>query len=145
MIHVFRQTSLLLLMFLMMLAGSLRAEEGGEESGAADAQVQYIDMYPSFVLNFGGGTGGKLRYLKADISLRVDTKSGAGTLERHMPALRNEVVLLLSQQTDETMMDNAKREALRLELLKKLQDVITAEENSPIVVDLLFTNFVVQR
>ncbi|MBK8970865.1 MAG: flagellar basal body-associated protein FliL [Hahellaceae bacterium] len=142
MIHAFRQSALLILATLLVLSWTARAEE---DAAASDAQVQYLDMYPSFVLNFSGGTGGKLRYLKADVSLRVDTKSGAASVEKHMPALRNEAVLLLSQQNDDTMMDNAKREALRLELLKKMQDLMTAEENAPILVDLLFTNFVVQR
>lgn len=132
-------TSLLLLCCLWVTS-SVHAE--GEEG--QDDLLQYIEMKPSFVLNFGD-LNPKLRYLKAEISLRVDKRSAAAAVERHMPALRNEVVLLLSRQTDEVMMDTIQREALRMEILKAVQTRMEAEEGTPMIVDLLFTDFIVQR
>jgi flagellar FliL protein len=130
--------------FGVWLTWLITAPTFAEDSEAPVAQAQYIELAPSFVLNFGEA-GAKLRYLKADIVLRVDSPSAATAVENHMPALRNELILFLSRQSDETMMDNSKREELRLEALKHLQEVVKKEEGSDSIVDLLFTNFVVQR
>lgn len=134
-------TSLLITAFVWLTAAF---PAFAEESDDRDLLVQYIEMQPSFVMNFGG-VKSKLRYLKTDISLRVDTRTAADIVETHMPALRNEVILLLSRQTDEVMFDNLKREELRLKALEALNGYLQNETNNEAVKDLLFTNFVVQR
>ena len=113
-------------------------------SEEADALVQYIEMKPSFVLNYGPPSA-KLRYAKVDISLRVDTRSAASTVEHHMPALRNEIVLLLSKQNEDMMGNTEGREKLRLEALVLLKEFLDKEAGSTAIEDLLFTSFVVQR
>ena len=82
MIHVFRQTSLLLLMFLYDACG-VTAGRRRERNPARQMPRSNTLICIPLLYSILGGTGGKLRYLKTDISLRVDTKSGAGTLERH--------------------------------------------------------------
>lgn len=128
---------------LLLLCLTLGSQFAVAEEGEAQ-KVQYIEMLPPFVLNFGG-VKSKLRYLKTDISVRVNTASAAAAVEKHMPGLRNEMVLLLSRQTDEVMFDNVKREELRQQALTAAQDYLKKETNEPMVEDLLFTSFVVQR
>jgi len=131
----------LLLMLLVTLTGisTSQAEEGG-----TSGEVQYIDMIPSFVLTYGPPSP-KLAYAKVDISLMVNSRANEEAVEHHMPALRNTIVMLFSQQTDEIMSNQQGREKLRNEALIALQKQMEEEEGQPIVGDLLFTNFVVQK
>ncbi len=122
-----------------LLAGGARAAD--EEAVAS--RVEYIELMPSFVLNYGGPAS-KLRYLRADISVRVNDAEASDAVRNHMPALRNEIVLLMSQQSVATMNDNTQHEALRLEALKRLQEVLKKETGRETVVDLFFINFVIQ-
>ncbi|OZG74768.1 flagellar basal body-associated protein FliL [Hahella sp. CCB-MM4] len=128
------------MMLVIMLLFTLHsaAEEGEPEL------IQYIEMTPSFVLNYGPPSP-KLSYAKVDISLRVNSRAAAEGVEHHMPALRNAIVLLFSKQTEEIMGNNQGREKLRLEALETLKNILQEEEGNPMVEDLLFTNFVVQR
>lgn len=114
-----------------------------EEESDANAKVQYIDMKPSFVLNYGAPSN-KLKYAKVDIALRVNSKSAATTVENHMPLLRNSIVLLLSRQPQTLMSDISGRETVRINALDQLNAVLNQETNTESIADLLFTSFVVQ-
>lgn len=131
---------------LLVLAVGFSSPTLAEEEGEAEL-VQYIDMQPSFVLNYGEPAQRRLKYVKADLSLRVDTRPAAAAVEHHMPALRNIIVLLFSRQSVETMNDNAKREELRQQAMAEIKAFLKEEEGEQgeeMVKDLFFTNFVTQ-
>jgi flagellar FliL protein len=115
--------------------------EGGE--GAPVTSAIYIPMKPSFVVNFGGP--GRLKYIKADITVRVKDTVTANQVRHHMPFLRNNIVLLLSAQTDEAIDTQQGKEILRQAALEEVHSVMAAEEGDSGVVDLYFDNFIVQR
>ena len=130
------------LVLLMGLSLSLAAiAEDGENGG--DGRIQYIEMRPSFVLNYGEPTT-IMRYAKVDISLRVNSAEAADHVETHMPALRNEIVLLLSQQQKSTMSDISGREGIRQTAIEQLNAILKEETGLEPIADLLFTAFVVQ-
>jgi len=89
--------------------------------------------------------GRRLRYLKADISVRVRGQEAADKVTHHMPYIRNDIVLLLSAQTDAGISTYEGKEALRQKALKAVQALMEKEEGKKLVDDLLFTSFVVQR
>lgn len=53
--------------------------------------------------------------------------------------------MALSRQDENSISTKEGRETLREEALKELQAYLVAEEELPMVEDLLFTNFIVQR
>ncbi len=57
------------LLTLLACTVSVAEDEEAAEGGKAKMATQYLDLKPSFVVNYGGP--GKLRYLKTDITLRV--------------------------------------------------------------------------
>ncbi|MCX4027109.1 flagellar basal body-associated protein FliL [Endozoicomonas sp. SM1973] len=124
---------------LCLISHHSTAEEG-DEKGA----VEYIELKPSFVVNYGE-IKNRLKYLKADISVRVYGKDAVTKVEQHMPLLRDGLVLLFSRQLDKDISNAEGKESLRQEALKIIQDRLKEEEGKPIVDDLLFTSFVVQR
>lgn len=134
------------LLFLIISLFSVTAwgeDTPGEPSeGSAPAMTTYIDLQPAFVVNYGGV--GRLRFLRAEISLRVEM-GGEPLVMHHMPYLRHELIMLLSKQTDEAIATTEGRELLRIEALDAIRTALTVEEGDHKIKDLLFSTFVVQR
>jgi flagellar FliL protein len=144
-----RRACLTLLCLLPLMAQAKSAEKA-EEGRPGFA---YIEMTPAFVVNFG--TTGRIGYLKTDVSLRVSS-AAAATVEQHMPALRHELIMLLSSQGAEALEAPEQREALRHAALEAVRKVIAVATGNPPaagdatpaetgVQDLLFTSFILQR
>jgi flagellar FliL protein len=129
------------LLFALLLPCVALASGGGEEE-KAEPKVAYYSLIPALVGNFGAGP--KLKFYKADIALRVTGTEAEEKVEHHEPLIRNQLVMLFSQQSDASMADEAAKEKLRQEALKQVQDVLTQEEGKPIVEDLLFNNLIIQ-
>jgi flagellar FliL protein len=132
--------AVLLALSLPVLAFASESESEGEE-GKAPA-VAYIGLVPALVGNFGAGP--KLKFYKADIALRVTGAEAEAKVKHHEPLIRNQLVMLFSQQTDESMGAAGAKETLRQEALKQVQDVLNQEEGKPLVDDLLFNNLIIQ-
>lgn len=134
-----RLTALLLALTLPLLA--IANEEEEPKEGEAP-KVAYIDLVPSLVGNYGSGP--RLKYYKADISLRVSGAEAEEKVTRHEPLIRNQLVMLFSQQSDESLGSSDAKEKLRQEALQQVQQVLHSEEGQPLVDDLLFNNLIVQ-
>ena len=129
------------LLFALLLPCVALASGGGEEENAAP-KVAYYSLVPALVGNFGAGP--KLKFYKADIALRVTGTEAEEKVEHHEPLIRNQLVMLFSQQSAASMADEAAKEKLRQEALKQIQQVLTDETGKPQVDDLLFNNLIVQ-
>ncbi len=110
---------------------------------AASPGSIYITFKPPLIANFGGV--GKLKYIKADFSLRVDNTEVAGAVQHNMPLIRNNLLILMAQQTDETLSSSEGKEALRQEALKQIQEIIKKEGKMEGVKDLFYNNLLVQK
>lgn len=102
----------------------------------------YVALTPSFVTNYGDGT--RLRYLKVDISVRVESMPHSHIVDNHAPQIRNQIILLLSKQSSDGVNTHEGRQKLRADALKSVQEILLEEEGEKMVTDLLFDNFVVQ-
>lgn len=131
--------ALLLALSLPLLA---QAEEDPKDEESAAPVVAYISLSPALVGNFGSGP--KLKFFKADISLRVTGADTEAKVKHHEPLIRNQLVMLFSRQTEATMAAPEAKENLRVEALKQVQEVLTQEEGKPLVEDLLFNNLIIQ-
>ncbi|MEX6500890.1 flagellar basal body-associated protein FliL [Pseudomonas zhanjiangensis] len=132
--------AVLLALSMPLLASASESKSEGEEGKAP--VVAYINLTPALVGNFG--VGPKLKFYKADVALRVTGSEAEEKVKHHEPLIRNQLVMLFSQQTDQTMGAAGAKEALRQEALKQVQDVLTQEEGAPLVEDLLFNNLIIQ-
>lgn len=125
-------------------------EPAAAEEGEPDAAQQtakpgsiYIPLKPAFVVNYGGP--GRLKYIKADISLRLQDSTAANSVRHHMPYIRNNLMMLFSAQTDESISSQDGKEALRQEALQAVREVIMKEDHTEGVVDLYFNAFLIQK
>jgi flagellar FliL protein len=124
------------------------SEEGGEKGGEAKVapgsiKATYMRMEPPIIANYGNETG-RLRFVKVDITLRVEV-GGENPVVHHMPALRHELVMLISRQTPESIGSMEGKELMRQEALEAVRNVLVAEEGDQKIADLLFNSLVVQR
>lgn len=124
------------------LASAKKEEGEGKEGGAATSE--YVPITPALVANYGAP--GTIHYLKADLALRV---TGGPTAQaavlHHMPYVRHVLIMLLSDQTEESLATMEAKEKLRQDALVAVQQVMQQEEGKPLVDDLLFSSFIVQR
>lgn len=133
---------LLLCLLAQMLALPALAEDENEEAEPV-AEIRYLDITPAIVTNFGGP--GRMKYIKAEVSLQVDSAHEFDTVFHHYPSLRHTLVMLLSRQPDDSIAAGEAKEQLRLAALAELQAVMEAEEGETMIDDLLFSSFFVQR
>lgn len=122
--------------------------KGGGDEHAEKEKVEevvhepvYIDIKPEFVINFADRAGHS-KYLKAELSVVTKEPDVEKAVEKHMPAIRNALVLLLSRQVYEDLMPNEGKEKLRADALAAVQEVLKAQIDKPGVDDLFFSNFV---
>lgn len=130
------------LLALLALALPASAEEAAPEP---ERDSRYVELKPTFVTNFGPTTTPRLMYIKTDVALRVQGQDGVIAADHHLPALRNALVLLLSRQSESAVVTGEAREHVRQKALEELRTIIESEEGMPLIEDLLFTNFIVQR
>ncbi len=131
---------LISMFFCLALAGPALAEEPAED--AAATQTLYYALTPAMVGNYGSGE--RLKYYKADVALRISSKEVEDRVKHHEPLIRHQLVMLFSQQTDETLSGPEVKEQLRQEALRQVREVLEQEEGKPLVDDLLFNNLIIQ-
>ncbi len=120
------------------LSSAALAEEEAEQN-----EVRYVDLTPSLVTNFS--SMGRLKFLRAEISLRVDSQEAMRSVSYHLPALRHVLIMLLSKQTDEALSSAQGKEQLRQEALVAVQEVMEHEEGQKYIKDILFSSLYVQH
>jgi flagellar FliL protein len=131
----------LLLGCLLSLPVAANEQEAAKNPGGVPTAI-YHTLEPALVGNYGNGP--KLKYYKADVALRVSSAEAEAKVEHHEPLIRNQLVMLFSQQSEGDLALPEAKEKLRQEALKQVQQVLTEEEGSPLVEDLLFNNLILQ-
>jgi flagellar FliL protein len=126
-------------------APEVAPEEGAhaEDGAAVNTGAIYVPLKPAFIVNYGGP--GRLKYIKADISVRLQDSATANSVRHHMPYIRNNLVLLFSAQTDESIASQDGKEALRREALEEVRNVLLQEDQQEGVIDLYFNAFLIQK
>lgn len=107
------------------------------------APAQYLALEPPFVVNLNSATGGP-QYLQVEIQLMTRDTGALANLERHAPAIRARLLMLLAQQDAQSIADRAGKERLQAQALAEVRKLMRAETGAPAAEDLLFTSFVTQ-
>lgn len=133
------------LLLLLAMPLPVQGAEQPEEGPAVDSRgLSYVSLGPSFVTNYDGG--GRLKYLKTDVTVRARPPATAA-LERHLPFIRNRLVVLFSAQLEENLTSTQGKDDLRREALEEVRGVLRMLESdnaANAVVNLFFTGFVIQ-
>lgn len=134
---------ILLTLALAFILGMATAAAAQEDDPETTGNI-YVPVSEPLVVNYGGP--GRLKYLRAELSLRVNSARDATIVRHHMPLIRSNLVMLFSRQSSEDVNTQTGREQLRQLALEETNALLATEEGEPrLVKDLLFNNFVVQK
>lgn len=148
-----------------MMGGEKSSDDADAPSETVEEVAKPAIYFPlkTFTVNYD--VNGRQRFLQAELTLMYRDEAVLKTLELHMPALRNSLVMLLSRQVFDELQTLEGKEKLRTEALTEIQNIIAKEaaaaaEKSdheeekdkkgkaklpePNVEQVLFTQFVVQ-
>jgi flagellar FliL protein len=117
-------------------------DDAGEGEGKSKAKAQYLAMEPAFVVNLAAPDSS--RYLQVTVEVMTRDAKALDDLKLHMPAVRNNLLMLFGQKTAADLSGRDGREALRQLALTEVQKVMREETGDDSVDALYFTSFVTQ-
>jgi len=136
------------------------ASPAGEPPAEAAVEVKaapaiYLELAPNFMINFS--VDGRQRFLQAAITLLYRDPALEPFIKLHMPAIRNGLVMMLSNKDFDDLQSQQGKDAMRVEALEIVQSIVSKEldilakkpeasEALPKgkIEQVLFTNFVMQ-
>jgi len=141
---------------LLLTGGAAAAYFSGmltSGSGDADAEHQaeavkprpealYVPIEPPFTVNLQAGSSS--RYLQTTVELLTREPSVEAAIKRHLPVIRDHLVMLFSRKDAQDLATPDGREHLRGDALAAVQGFLEAETGTKGVEQVLFTSFVMQ-
>lgn len=118
-----------------------KSDEDGETSATA-GEAYYFSLDPPFIVNFSGTS--RARFLQVSIEGLTRQSRVKEDITRHLPQVRNSLVLLLSSKTYEELNTMEGKASLRKQVLREIQKILEAETGHEGVEDVFFTSFVMQ-
>jgi flagellar protein FliL len=112
--------------------------EHGEGEGKASL---FYPIDPPLVVNFEDGSA--VRFLQISMEVMGKDQKGIDSVQRNMPLIRNNLLLLMSNRDYQSLMSREGKEKLRQEALTEIR-AVQKKQGGADVEDLLFTSFVVQ-
>lgn len=132
-----------------LLSGDKPAGEEGAQEGETAEQVEaqpqpahYLKLEPEFVVNFEDP--GKARYLQVEIQLMARDPEILEQVKTHMPVIRSELLILLSEQTFEELSTREGKLKLRDEVLKTVNGILQPAEGEAGIEQVYFTSLIMQ-
>ncbi len=114
----------------------------GKAEPAPEAKPIYYTLADNLVVNFRNPEGA--RFLEVGIELMTRDPAAVEVLKANAPVLRNNLILLLSDQTYAELMTRDGKESLQKAALAEVQKVMEKLTGKPAVESLYFTTFVMQ-
>ena len=133
-------------------AGKATTEDSADAENSADADSEdkkdkpapanYVSLDPPFVVNFEGNSSA--RFLQINVEVMSRKIEYAEHIKKHMPVIRNNLVLLFGSQTYDKVSTLKGKEELREKALAEVQKILEEETGDTGVEALYFTSFVMQ-
>jgi flagellar FliL protein len=119
--------------------GKKSKKDGKEEKSTA---VVYLPLDPPFVVNFQNPL--EARFLQVSMEVMARDPLVVEDVKKHMPAIRNSLVMLLSSQTQQAVATPDGKEKIRTEALAAVQKILQEHTGKPGIEQVYFTGFVMQ-
>ncbi len=134
---------------LVVAARVLPAPQAGTDETAmmdgaevAPEDLVYIELAPEFTVNFEGEEASS--FMQVRLTAVVSDSDTAGALEKHMPAVRNDLLMLFGGTERAPLLTRAGKEALLNESLEVMRATLQKNFPKANVNNLYFTRFVIQ-
>ncbi|MBL4572184.1 MAG: flagellar basal body-associated FliL family protein [Gammaproteobacteria bacterium] len=120
-----------------------QTEEGHSEAPPpTSSETHYLPIDPPFIVNFTHL--GALRYLQISIEIMYPKEDIIDRVIEHMPAIRNSLILLLSDQPYEKLSTFEGKEVLRGEMVAAVNEIVYRGSVVEFPGEMFITNFVMQ-
>lgn len=130
----------LFLLFSVLVPVSHAAAPAAPPPGA-NAKL-YLKLDPPLIVNVDGGD--IVRFLQVDAEIQYGEQLAQPIIEKHMPAIRHAMLMLLSDQPVTEIKTPKGKESLRESALKAIQQVMIDTTGEPVIEAVYFTGFVIQ-
>lgn len=90
--------------------------------------VNYIPLKPAMIVNYAS-SGSKVRYIRAEISLRTEDAANAGVVSHNMAVVRDTLIMYMSSLTEEELSTGEGKEHMRVTALEKINEALEAVEH----------------
>mgnify|MGYP002620750522 CR=1 FL=1 len=122
--------------------GGAKETEAQEEKKEAKKVPIYFAFPEPFTVNFETEQG--LRFLQVSIEVMTYEQPAVDGIQAHMPALKNNIILLLSNQSYGMLVTLEGKEGIRASILSEIKEVLKRHEVKADVEEVYFTTFVMQ-
>ncbi len=117
-----------------------QAETAEQEEGPKPAL--YLELRPAFVVNLSGPDAG--RFLQAEVDLMARDQAALDAVNTHMPAVRNNLLLIFGSQRYAELQSRDGKEALQRQVLDEINAILGQREGDLRVEEVYFSSFVMQ-
>lgn len=131
--------------FVARMAAPQPHAEGGAGTDKAEEKkgpALYSSLDPVFVVNLDDDES--MRYLQVNVEVMTRETAVQDALKAHAPLIRNNLLMLFSQQRYADLDSREGREKLQVAALAEIQKVLTEQTGTPGAEAVLFTSFVMQ-
>ncbi len=135
--------------FLCMLCLSLSSsflmaeEEGTEGTESLQNDYQYLKLEPDIITNYIK-PGKRIGFVRITADLMVGSKKDYALLESHEPLIRDRIITIFGEQTEEMVKKISEREIIRQRCLEEVNNLLFAETGQRPLKDLFFTKYLYQ-
>lgn len=122
-------------------------DHGGKKEGKhgehGEAHILYEDLEPAFVVNFHGNPEAKL--LQVSISVATEDQAVLDAVKKHLPMIRNNLLMLMSAEDPGSLKTTEGKEALRAKLLEEINAIVKKQARKKDgLQEIYFTAFIMQ-
>ena len=128
------------LLLIFIANPALAADEATE---VVKNNPAYISLGDPMVLNLKT-TNRKLTFLQLKADVLVKDESSKALIEAHIPAIRHQLIVLLSEQPAMDLKTPAKRELIRQQATQEVRQMLESMADNKDVEEILFSSFLVQ-
>ena len=129
------------LMFLDGESGEAEAEVV-EEATPTKGDPTYVDLKPAFTVNLDPQD--PVVFLQISLQVLTYSDEVAADLEKHLPLIRNNLVLLFGRQKSVDLRDPEGKQKLQTSALETVQRIVNQNGSGGKVDNVFFTSFVMQ-
>lgn len=131
-------------LIILLIAGpAWCAEDEEAEEEVEKTESVYISLGSPLVLNLSSKRS-RNTYLQLTADVLVKDANSEALIKMHIPAMRHQLIVLLSEQPAKDMKSSARREEIRKIASTKIQQVVAELAGNEDISDVLFSSFLVQ-
>ena len=118
------------------------AAKKDKKKDAKPVEVFYHALEPAFVVNFEDQN--YVRFLQVGVEIMTNDQKVIDNIDKHMPVIRNNILLLFGSQSYADISSREGKERLRQQTLAEIQGILKKYTGEKGVEEVYFTSFVMQ-